>query len=316
MKRETKHDRSHNKNLSTGYFRLMEERIRQLTAQGKNKAASNSRCALKHLRAYRKGQDILLADVTHLLVSEFQDYLIRKEMKLNTVSLYLRMLRAAYNYAVEEELISEDRHPFRKAFTGQEKTRKRALPPQVVGRILTVRLSDPQLEFARDLFLFSLYTQGMPFVDIAHLKNTQVRNGCIVYRRHKTHRTLQVRIDPHAQRIIDKYRTAGSASPYVFSILHPREDGSLGYDSALRVYNKRLHHLSKLIGLDEPLTSYVSRHTWASLARANGISDTIICEAMGHNNVATTSIYLASLDTDTIASANQRLIASLTQGLL
>lgn len=312
MKRRTNQTKADRRKQEGGFFRFMEARIGHLEAQGKSKTARNCRCALKHLWAFRQGREIPPDEFSPLLMKDFQDYLVEKGLKMNTISLYMRMLRATYNYAIDEEIISEDRRPFRKVFTGQEKTRKRALTRKTLTRIMTARLPDPRLEFARDLFLFSLYMQGMPFADIAHLTKKQIRNGYIEYSRRKTHRNLKVWIDPHARQIIDKYLTADTACPYVFPILRDGPGGkATRYDSALRVYNKRLNRMAVLLGLDEPLTSYVSRHTWASLARAYGISDTVICEAMGHDNVATTAIYLASLDTRTIATANRKLIASL-----
>ena len=312
MKRKTRQSREGYERHAPLFFRFMEERIHSFANKGKYKTARNCLCALKHLYAYCQGKDLPIKDLSPGLIADFQDYLVRKGLKLNTVSLYLRMLRAAYNQAVEENIVSEDRHPFHKAFTGQEKTRKRAVSRVTVKRMITARLNDPHLDFARDLFLFSFYMQGMPFVDIAHLKKTQMADKCIVYRRSKTHRTLKVRIDPQAQRIIDKYWVEDRDSPYLFPILTRGKNGVPGnYDSALRLYNKRLKRLSGMMQLAEPLTSYVSRHTWASLARSYGISDTIISEAMGHTDVKTTTIYLAALDSNRIAGANRRLIASL-----
>lgn len=296
-----------------GFFRLVAERIVCYTANGQNKTAANIRCALKHFVAFRKGEDIGVEELSVNLIKDFQNYLIReKRLKMNTVSLYMRMLRAVYNYAVDEEIIDEDKRPFRKAYTGQERTRKRALPKGMVEKLIVLRLDDPVLEFTRDMFLFSIYMQGMPFVDIAHLEKSQVREGYIVYQRRKTNRTLRVKIDLQAQRIIDKYWVEDRDSPYLFPILTRGENGVPGnYNSALRLYNKRLKRLSGMMQLAEPLTSYVSRHTWASLARSYGISDTIISEAMGHTDVKTTTIYLAALDSNRIAGANRRLIASL-----
>ena len=77
------------------------------------------------------------------------------------------------------------------------------------------------------------------------------------------------------------------------------------------MYNRKLHVLSQALQLDIPLSSYVARHTWASLAKWNGISSSVISEAMGHRNVETTRIYLASLDMDVIADANHTVIHSL-----
>ena len=121
-----------------------------------------------------------------------------------------------------------------------------------------------------------------------------------------------VKIHPQAQIIIDRYMVPDPGCPYLFPILYdPEKRTEREYSSALRVYNKRLDSLSSLLKLDEPLTSYVARHTWASLARQCGTSDTVICEAMGHSHVGVTTIYLASLDTGTVAMANRKVITTL-----
>lgn len=292
----------------------MQKRTDNFTRKGKYKTANNCQCALKHFKKFCIEAGFPAQSLTVGMMMDFQDYLAQKGLKLNTISLYTHMLRAAYNHAVDENLIAVDNHPFRKAFTGKEKTRKRALPLKTVKQLIDIRLDNRALDFARAIFLFSIYMQGMAFVDIAHLKKSQMRNGHIEYQRHKTHQTLHIRIEPHAQAILDKYKEETQDSPYLFPILDGKQaDSWLQYESALRNYNKRLRKISQKMGLDEPLTSYVSRHTWASLARQCGVSDTIICEAMGHNNIATTTIYLAALDTNLIASANRKLIDTLTR---
>lgn len=294
------------------FFQLVAERIKNFSRKGKYKTAANYRCALKQFMAFRQGLPISIMDISTCIMKDYQDFLVQKGLKMNTISLYMRMLRAAYNYAWDDDFIENERRPFRKVFTGQEKTRKRALSQKVVRQIVNIHLNDPALEFVRDLFLFSIYMQGMPFVDMAYLKKCQLQNGYIVYRRRKTNQTLKVKIVPLAQKIIDRYETKGGEFSYLFPILSDgHRDTPIVYASALRLYNKRLERISKLINLNEPLTSYVSRHTWASLARACGISDTIISEAMGHTNIETTTIYLAALDTDIIATANEKLIKSL-----
>ncbi len=295
-----------------GFFRLVAERVRHFTELGKLKTASNYACALKHFRSFRQEEDIAVGDLTAGIIRDFQSYLIGRRLKMNTVSLYNRSLRAAYNYALDEEMIQVDRRPFRKVFTGLEKTRKRALKSPMVRRLIRLPLAESMLRFARDLFLFSVYMQGMPFVDLAHLTKAQFRNGCIVYQRRKTNRRLVIRVHACARRIIDRYRVKDPDCPYLFPILYnPAKRARVGYFSALRSYNKRLARLSLLLGQEEPLTSYVARHTWASLAREYGVRDTIICEAMGHSDIKTTMIYLNSLDTGVVAAANRKILTSL-----
>ena len=301
------------KGMKLSFFNLIEQRVSYFERLDKKKTANNYICAFKHFKCFREDQDIAVEDLTVGLMKDFQSFLIDKRLKMNTISLYNRMLRAVYNYALDEEIIQTDKRPFRKSFTGQEKTRKRAIDREIVKSLAALSLADKEmLGFARDLFLFSIYMQGMPFIDIAYLKKGQVRNGCVIYQRKKTNRQLRVKIHAQAQIIIDRYRVSDPDCPYLFPILYDsNKRKKREYSSALRVYNKRLDILSSLLKLDDPLTSYVARHTWASLARLCGTSDTVISEAMGHSNVGVTTIYLASLDIGMVAMANERVITML-----
>lgn len=293
------------------FFQLIEERIRYFDRLGKKKTASNYTYAFKHFKRFREGVDVTIEDLTVGLMKNFQLFLIHTGLRMNTVSLYNRELRAVYNYALDEEIITIDKRPFRKSFTGQEKTRKRAVSQEVIKELSRFSFTTKrQLEFARDLFMFSIYMQGMPFVDIAHLRKEQVKNGLITYKRKKTNQYLTVKLHEKAKAIIKKYRMDDPNTPYLFPVLYdPMRKVFVEYASALRLHNKRLGQISVLMGLDESLTSYVARHTWASLARQCGIHDTVISEAMGHSNLETTTIYLTSLDTGLIASANFKVIA-------
>lgn len=295
------------------FFKLVEACIQRLYEQDKSKTAENYACSLSQFKQFRKDQDISIKELSVNLMKDFQSYLIGKGLKMNTISLYMRMLRAAYNYALDEEIILVDKRPFRKVFTGQEKTRKRAVKKNIVKQFMQADLStDKKLEFARDMFLFSIYTQGMAFVDIAYLTKDQIRYGCITYQRRKTNRRLNIIIHPCAQEIINKWSVKDPDCPYLFPILYnPKKKKYRKYCSALRMHNKRLARISTLLKIDEPLSSYVARHTWASLAKQNGIKVPVISEAMGHTNTETTAIYLTSLDLGVIASANKKVIASL-----
>ena len=294
------------------FFQLAEERILHFKKLGKKKTASNYTCALRHFKQFREEEDIAVEDLSVGLMKDFQAHLINVGLGMNTISLYNRQLRAIYNYALDEEIVLIDRRPFRKSFTGQEKTRKRAVSHEKIRKLTHFSLvGKNKLEFARDLFLFSIYMQGMPFVDIAYLKKEQVKNDFISYKRKKTNRHLTVKQHEKAKAIIHKYKVNDPDCPYLFPILYnPQRKVSVEYSSALRTHNNRLRQISELMGFDELLTSYVARHTWASQARQCGVHDTVISEAMGHNNLETTTIYLTSLDTGLIASANFQVIAS------
>jgi integrase len=159
------------------------------------------------------------------------------------------------------------------------------------------------MEFARDMFMFSFYTRGMSFVDMAFLKKTDLNNGMLTYRRKKTGQLLSIRWEKCMQDIVDKY--PGNYSTYLLPIIiHIRKDERLQYKNSICLVNRRLKEIGKKLGLVHPLTMYVARHSWASVARGKHIPLSVISEGMGHDSEKTTLIYLAALDTTVIDKAN------------
>ena len=124
-----------------GFCRLVVERIGHFERLGKKKTADNYACALRHFRQFKRGKDIAVEELSAAEMIDFQAYLISEGLKMNTVSLYNRELRAVYHYALDEEIIQTDRRPFRKSFTGRERTRKRAVDGGVVKRLVPFPLS-------------------------------------------------------------------------------------------------------------------------------------------------------------------------------
>lgn len=293
--------------LRDSFFSIMNKRIEYLDKNMKKSTADNCRCALNSFKEFRNGKDMRLSDITTSVIKEYENYLKGKNLCRNTTSFYMRTLRAGYNYGVdEEELLPVNKFPFRKVFTGEDKTLKRAVKENVIQELMKLDLSrKPLLELARDIFLFSIYLQGMPFVDIAHLTQRNIRGGYMIYQRQKTDQRLQIRILDCAQAIIDKYRMITEDTDLLFPLLyHPGRNKFTSYDTALRTHNRRLHELSDILELEIPLSSYVARHTWATLAKWAGIPDNMITEAMGHVSGETTKIYLDNFNIDVMDGAN------------
>lgn len=161
---------------------------------------------------------------------------------------------------------------------------------------------------ARDMFLFSFYTRGMSFIDMAYLKKTDLRNGVLSYRRSKTGQTLSVQWESCMQQILDHYPSRGD-SEYLFPIIrHSLSDKRRQYKNSLARINRNLKELGRVIGLSAPLTMYVARHSWASIAHSEGIPLSVISEGMGHDNEKTTQIYLASLEHSVVDKANRKIL--------
>lgn len=201
--------------------------------------------------------------------------------------------------------------PFRRVYTGVDKTVKRALPIRAIKKIKTLDLTMiPRLDYARDMFLLSFYLRGMSFVDMAYLRKNDLRNGYVTYRKRKTGQQLVIKWTKEMQLILDKYPRNGSG--YLLPIIkNGTTNERCSYRNASYNINNSLKKIAEMAGVEIPLTLYVARHSWASAAKAKGIPVGVISEGMGHDSEATTRIYLASLDTSVVDRANALILSSL-----
>lgn len=291
-------------------FRVLEASILKLKEHRRIRTAAAYRQALNSFCGFRHGVDILIDELTPEIIEDYQLNLRARGNSLNTVSFYMRILRAAYNRAVESAAV-ENRHPFRRVFTGLAKTRKRAVPIAIIKRIKNLDLAnDAELDFARDMFLLSFYLRGMSLVDMAFLRKTGLRDGRVVYRRHKTGQTLEIEWRHEMQAILDKYPP--NPTQYLLPII--RKEGineHVAYRKVGCKINRQLKMIADMVGVPGGLTLYVARHSWASAAKSKHIPIGVICEAMGHDSETTTQIYLASLETSVVDRANSLILSSL-----
>jgi len=293
-----------------GFISFARHLIEDLRIIGRDRTSEAYMTTLNSFLRFRRERDVLLDDVDSNLMVEYESFLKSAGLCPNTTSYYMRNLRAIYNRAVDKELI-QPRNPFKHVYTGIDKTVKRAVPLTVIRRIRNLDLSsNPGMDYARDMFMFSFYTRGMSFVDMAYLKKKDLQNKILSYRRQKTRQQLFIKWEKPMQDIVAKYDTSGT--PYLLPIIRKSDaDERRQYRSAAHLLNARLKKLGKQMGLTIPLTSYVARHAWASIARSKNIPVSTISEAMGHDSENTTRIYLASLDTSVVDKANSIILSSL-----
>lgn len=249
-------------------------------------------------------------DINSELMTEYEAYLRSNGVSQNSSSFYMRILRAVYNRSVEKGL-TEQKYPFRYVYTGIEKTIKRAVSFKVIKQIRDLDLAPyPTLDYVRDMFLFSFYTRGMSFVDMAYLKKKDLSGGVLSYRRKKTGQQLFIKWEQCMQDIVDKYPP--NESSYLLPIIKSAEkDERSQYKNASCLINRNLKIIGSKLGLSIPLTMYVARHSWASIAKSKNIPVTVISEGMGHDSEVTTQIYLAALDTSIIDRANNMILKPL-----
>lgn len=288
---------------------FMQGIARQLRDSGQVRTSETYATTLKSFLRFTGDRDVRLDDLDRDLMLRYEAWLKRSGLVLNTVSFYMRILRATYNRAVERGL-TEQRSPFRGVYTGVARTLKRAVPIQVIRRMKALDLSDaPLLDFSRDMFLFSFYTRGMSFVDMAYLRRNNLLAGVLVYCRRKTGQRLFVKWERCMQEIVDKYDAP--ATGYLLPIIRRSGDERAQYRNALHLVNCKLKTISAMMGLPVGLTMYVARHSWASIARSKRIPISVISEGMGHDSESTTQIYLASLDHSVVDRANELILRNI-----
>ncbi len=294
------------------FLKFFREQIARLVELGRLGTSYNYNSTLSSFSKFRGGEDLIFDDITSELMEEYESYLKRERVSMNSSSFYMRILRAVYNKAVDKGIV-EQQHPFKRVYTGIEKTVKRALSLKEIKRIKEYDLSNyVGCDYARDLFLFSFYTRGMSFVDMAHLRPSDIKGGVLSYRRRKTGQLLHIRWERCMQEIVNRYYVSGST--YLLPIMRDVvgvANEHRHYKRAQCRVNASLKRISEKVRLSITLTMYVARHSWASAARTKNIPLAVISEGMGHDSEATTQIYLASLDTEIIDRANRLILNSL-----
>lgn len=291
-------------------FNFAQSIIAMLKHDSRLRTAETYKSALMSFSRFRNNKDIVLDCITSETMESYEAWLKNRGVVPNTISFYMRILRAVYNRAVEKGMI-ENLLPFRKVYTGIDKTVKRALPISALKKIKSLNLSQqPSLDYARDMFLLSFCLRGMSFIDMAYLKKSDLKDGYVTYRRRKTGQQLIIQWTNEMQLILNKYPE--NESIYLLPIIRNSNTNTrcICRNKSYNI-NHSLKKIAGMTGVNIPLTLYVARHSWASAAKTNGVPVSVISEGMGHDSESTTRIYLASLDTSLIDRANSLVINSL-----
>jgi len=286
------------------YVSILENRLNK---QGKLRLAETYGNTYRSFMLCRNGQDLPLDQLNHLVVDDYESYLRRNDLKLNTISYYLKRLRAIYNKAIKEYGFIDSK-PFANSFTKTVTTAKRAISVKDIKKITSAETMSEEESLARDLFLFSYYTRGMSFIDIAYLKKSDIRDGYLIYKRKKTGQELRVAWCTCMQRIVDRHPSLDGE--HLLGIIDNKLSASLRQQYHYRQcrVNQKLQRFAKRIGLPMKVTMYCARHSWATIAKEKGIPVSVISQSMGHHSEKTTQIYLKSISAKEIDRYNNILI--------
>ncbi|MCC8018428.1 MAG: site-specific integrase [Rikenellaceae bacterium] len=279
------------------------------------------RSTMNSVAGYCDGAELKLSQINRGFIEAYESYLNARGLKPNTISFYIRGLRSIYNKAVARNMVIGTANLFRGVYTSVAKTEKRALDARQIARLIALDpgLLDfdfetgkgqlaPEVRDSLAMFLFCFLAQGMSFVDMVHLRRENITGGRIVYKRKKTSQTIVVPVCREMKSILAYFSGRTGSSGYLFPVMGPGGKPSrLRYESALRMQNLRLKKIAALAGIAENISTHVSRHSWATIAKNENVELSVISEALGHNNETTTRIYLDSFTKKVLDKANEKI---------
>lgn len=278
--------------------KLFRCRINELVLQGRVRTAKCYESTFHSVMLYSEFRSHRTLDAE--FVNGYYHWLRNERgVKRNTISFYMRILRALLG----------NKKMFNGIFMGNEPTAKRAIATQDINHLAAMPLSG-DLSFARNMFLLSFMFRGMSPVDMVKLKKENLHGGVLTYVRSKTGQTLQIKWTAEMQSVLD--RMPQSENEYLLPVIKDGDKFYSQYRSFVAVVNRNLKKVAVQVGLTIPLTMYVARHSWATIAMGKGIVTPVISRALGHTNERTTRIYLAQLDmTEQIDHANDVVLEEL-----
>lgn len=246
---------------------FMKEIAAELQRRGNLGTAHVYRSSLNAIRTFLGSDKMPFRQLTPEWLKRFENSLRERGCSWNTVSTYLRTLRAVYNRAVSQRKATYVPHLFRSVYTGTRADRQRALDNEdmkkVFTRLATQSSATTAMRTAQDWFILMFLLRGLPFVDLAYLRKNDLKENVITYRRRKTGRTLSVTLTTEAVFLLQQYMNRDVASPYLFPILRSgegTEEAYREYQLALRGFNHQLALLGELLGIKGRLSSYAARH--------------------------------------------------------
>jgi integrase len=286
------------------FFDYTQKLIDEMVSIKKIGNARIYKSVMKVLQTYRNGKKLSFQELNYEFLKKFEyDFFTKDSNSINGLSTYMRTIRAIYNKAIKDGISQEENYPFKLYKIKSEATQKRAISINHINSIEKLYFDEEHPLFhTRNYFLLSFYLMGIPFADLAHLKKANIIEGRIQFSRQKTNRKYDISLTEKSNTILNYYLKKYSGSEYIFPIIN-RSNPIEQYKDvewARNRYNKKLQKIAGLCGIEKNLTSYVSRHSFATLAKNKGIPITAISEMLGHESVKTTQVYLDSLPSDMI----------------
>lgn len=291
---------------------LFDKHIQQLKKEGRLKYAISFNELKNSLVEFNRHLDIYFSDIDIEWLKRYEFHLRGKGLAENSIGVRFRTLRVIYNRAIELNIVKQENYPFKyyKVSKLHEETVKRSISKSDIEKILNYQTKNDYSRLAVDLFYFSYLCAGINFKDMAHLTQDNLIDSRLVYTRQKTKKLIKIPIHEKALDIIHKHEQ--SKTTYLFPILSSFHKSNIQkanrLNKVLRIVNKHLKEIGKALNLPIDLTTYVARHSYATVLKRSGVSTSIISESLGHSSEKITQIYLDSFDNEQLNNAMENLL--------
>ena len=286
--------------------------IQELESANRLRYADMYKCTMHSLIKFNKHLDIPFSDMDTIWLKRYEVWLQSQGLAINTLGTRFRHLRVIYNFAIEEKIVKSEYYPFNsfKVSKLSQTTAKRSIQKDEILSVLNYQGQTPLECLAIDLFTFSYLAAGINFGDIARLTKDNILENRLIYIRKKTQKQIKVSLQEQAIKLIRKYSMPDN--PYLFPILsnfHKTEQQKVNrIHKIIAKVNKSLKEIGERLNIPIDLTTYVARHSFATVLKRSGVNTSLICEALGHSSERVTQIYLDSFGNDQMEDAMKNLL--------
>jgi integrase/recombinase XerD len=308
INRETKNE------VNNSFKAFSELIINQMMDVNRTGNAIVYKTAVNRLLAFYGNDNLTFKQLDYVLLDKFSHHLAKNGLKQNSISNYFRSIRAIYNKAIKAKIVERADYPFTEITIKSEATAKRAISSFDIKELQNLPVEKGTNAYrSLNCFMLSYYLRGISFTDMAYLTNDNIIGDRLYYKRRKTHKNYNVKLYPQALEVLDELKFDGCK--YLLPILkNDVEEDSIQakkiIQQFIKVTNKHLKSLSDMAGLNSCVTTYTTRHSFATRAKKLGYSNELIAEALGHqygNKI--TNIYLDDFDTDVVDAMHLKVIS-------
>lgn len=297
-----------NKQDDTSFENFTKKLIAEFKKSNRLGNATVYEMALSFLKKHNDDKDVSFQQINYQFLKKLETAHIVAGNSTNSLSVYLRTIRAIFNRAIKQNVAKHDWYPFNQYSIKSNKTQKRAITKNDIKKIEEYKTTPGSPYFhARNYFMFSFYMIGMNFTDMAYLTPTNVVNERLEYKRKKTGKFYSLALFEKPKEILDYYLKGKKKDEYIFPIIERSEPGEIRMDiqNKLRTFNKYIGLIASDLEIQGNITSYVARHSWASIGKFLKVPIQVISEGLGHDNIQTTQIYLESFEANVIDDATK-----------